>query len=144
MHRVSLERQCSTRERVFGVLGVIVVLFLNLGLPAVLIYWCSGEQPKDQAEIQRKNQKTVARLRQDVEQLKQGVEGLSQGVEGLSAGLHPPSADLQPADQHTREKWDRIYHLATDIRKMATDIQEMAYPKTTQAEEDEEESRAYY
>jgi chromosome segregation ATPase len=92
--------------------------------------WYSGQQPKDQAEVQRENQETVARLRQDVEQLKQQVEA-------LSADLHPPSADLQPADRHTRDKWDRIHDLATDI-------QEMAYPETSQAEEDEEESRLSY
>lgn len=128
MDRVSLERRRSARERVLSVLGVIIVLFLNLGLPAVLIYWYSGEQPKDQAEVQRENQETVARLRQDVEQLKQQVEA-------LSADLQPVSADLQPPERHTREKWDRIHDLATDI-------QEMAYPETSQAEEDEEESHA--
>jgi len=132
MHRGSLERQHSTRERVEGALSVIAVLFLFVVLPVLvaelLHYRHIGE--RSEAEVQREKQETVARLRQDVEQLKQQVEA-------LSADLHPPSADLQPADRHTRDKWDRIHDLATDI-------QEMAYPETSQAEEDEEESRPSY
>jgi len=123
MHRGSLERQHSTRERVEGALSVIAVLFLFVVLPVLvaelLHYRHIGE--RSEAEVQREKQETVARLRQDVEQLKQQVEALS--------------ADLQPPERHTREKWDRIHDLATDI-------QEMAYPETSQAEEDEEESHA--